>query len=147
MRKRRCESRQAGIKKASESEPLTKRRKVRDDIRTGVYERSRDEPGRCPLYWPGGVRREDGASLVCGCYRERGKAGDDTVISYSLEWRVTRGSAPSGRNREVLSTVAARAGGPVRSSDEALVMGVERRGRLICDLIARATGRDLGGCG
>lgn len=31
-------------------------------------------------YWPGGVRREGGASLVCGCYRERGKAGADTAI-------------------------------------------------------------------
>lgn len=49
MRKRRSESRQAGIRKASESEPLMKRRKSRDDIRTGVYERSRDESGGCPL--------------------------------------------------------------------------------------------------
>jgi len=77
MRKRRRESRQAGIRKASESEPLTKRRKTRGDIRTRVYERFRDEPGGCPLYWPGGVRREDGASLICGCYRERGKASDE----------------------------------------------------------------------
>jgi hypothetical protein len=40
---------QAGIRKASESEPLMKRRKTRDGIRTGVYERFRDEPGGCPL--------------------------------------------------------------------------------------------------
>src|SRR5664280_2770365 len=44
-----------------------------------------------------------------------------------------RGSAPGGRNREELSTVAAVAGGPSRSSDEAPVMGVEPRGRLIRD--------------
>jgi hypothetical protein len=35
-RKRRCESRQAGIRKASESDPLVKRRKTGDDIKTKV---------------------------------------------------------------------------------------------------------------
>ena len=48
-----------------------------------------------------------------------------------LAVRWTRGSVPSGRNREGLSTVAGRAGGPARSSDEAPVMGAERRGRVI----------------
>ena len=41
-----------------------------------------------------------------------------------------RGSAPSGGNREALSTVTAPAGGPARSSAETPVMGAERRGRL-----------------
>jgi hypothetical protein len=36
LRKRRCESRQAGIRKASESDPLKKRRKTGDDIKTKV---------------------------------------------------------------------------------------------------------------
>jgi hypothetical protein len=49
-------------------------------------------------------------------------------------------AAPGGGNREALSTVAAPAGGPARSSGEASVMDVERRGRIICDLFARATG-------
>ena len=40
---------QAGIRKASESEPLTKRRKTTDDIKTGVCACLRDEPGGCPL--------------------------------------------------------------------------------------------------
>jgi hypothetical protein len=40
---------QAGIRKASESEPLTKRRKTIDDIETGVCACLRDEPGGCPL--------------------------------------------------------------------------------------------------
>jgi len=44
---------------------------------------------------------------------------------------VARGSASSSRNCEALSTDAGRAGGPARSSDEAPVMGVERRGRTI----------------
>ena len=35
LRKRRRESRQAGIRKASESDPLMKRRKSRDDTKTG----------------------------------------------------------------------------------------------------------------
>src|SRR5215472_12590847 len=33
-----------------------------------------DEPGGCPVYWPGGARRRGGASLVCGSCTERGKA-------------------------------------------------------------------------
>jgi hypothetical protein len=44
---------------------------------------------------------------------------------------------------EALSTVAALVGGPALSSGEASVMGVERMGRVICGLFARATGRDL----
>jgi len=46
-----------------------------------------------------------------------------------------RGSAPGGRNRKALSTVAASAGGPARSSGEALVTGVDAKGpahRLVC---------------
>lgn len=42
-----------------------------------------------------------------------------------------RGSAPSGRHREALSTVAVHAVGPVHSSDEVSVMGTERRGRTV----------------
>jgi hypothetical protein len=53
---------------------------------------------------------------------------------------VARGSTSSGRNREALSTVAAHAGGPACSSGETPVMGVERRGRLIYGLFARAAG-------
>jgi RNA-directed DNA polymerase len=44
-----------------------------------------------------------------------------------------------------LSTVAAPADGPARSSGEAPVMGVERRGRLICGLVTRATGGSASG--
>ena len=58
-----------------------------------------------------------------------------------------RGSALGGGNREVLSTDATHAGGPARSSDEASVIGVERRGRLIDDLFARTTGSSPGGNG
>jgi hypothetical protein len=40
---------------------------------------SRDEPGGCPAYWPGGVRHAGGVSLVCGFCTERGKARADTA--------------------------------------------------------------------
>lgn len=66
-------------------------------------------------------------SLICCSRRERGKACPDTVVLVGT----ARGSVPSGGKREGLSTVAGCAGGPVRSSDEASVMGVERRGRAI----------------
>ena len=45
----------------------------------GVWLFSRDEPGGCPDYWPGGVRREGGVSLVCGSGTEREKASVDTA--------------------------------------------------------------------
>lgn len=32
-----------------------------------------------PVYWPGGARRRDGVSLVCGSCMEREKAGVDTA--------------------------------------------------------------------
>lgn len=66
-------------------------------------------------------------SLICGFRMERGKACPDTDFAAVG----SRGSAPGSRNCEALSTDAGRAGGPVRSSGEATVMGVERRGRTI----------------
>ena len=45
----------------------------------GVWLFSRDEPGGCPDYWPGGARREGGVSLVCGSGTEREKASVDTA--------------------------------------------------------------------
>jgi hypothetical protein len=47
----------------------------------------------------------------------------------------------------VLSTVARRAGGPACSSDEAPVIGVERRGRVVRDWFVRSTGSFPGGAG
>jgi hypothetical protein len=62
---------------------------------------------RVPVYWPGGVRREGGASLICGYYMKRGKACADTapVFAEKVEAGV-RGSAPGSRNCEVSSTDA-----------------------------------------
>jgi protein required for attachment to host cells len=41
--------RQVGTGKANVGEPLVKRRDIKDDIETGEYPSSRDEPGGCPL--------------------------------------------------------------------------------------------------
>jgi hypothetical protein len=46
--------------------------------------RSRDEPGGCPVYWPGGVRHRGGASLFCGFCMERRKAGSDNGACWPL---------------------------------------------------------------
>src|SRR3954465_15155250 len=63
-----------------------------------------------------------------------------SILPYLHACGSVRGSAPSGGNREALSTDAACAGGPARSSAELPVMGGERRGRVIYGLFARATG-------
>jgi hypothetical protein len=117
-------------------------RDLNDGIRTGLRSRARDGVWRVPMYWPGGVRHRGGVNLICGSCRERWKAGADIVSVWLAE---TRGSAPSGSNREGLSTVAVPAGGPSRSSVEASVMGVERRGRLVCGWFRGPTGRWSGG--
>src|SRR5664279_2961412 len=98
-----------------------------------------------PAGWPGDVRHGGGASPVCGFCTEHGKASADTALLRRGGVRGVRGSAPSGGNREVPSTDAVLAGGPARSSGEAPVIGVERRGRLIDDLFARTTGSSPGG--
>jgi hypothetical protein len=117
-------------------------RELKDGIRTGLGSRTRDGVWRVPMYWPGGVRHRGGVNLICGSRRERWKVGADMV---SVWLAGATGSAPSGRNREGLSTVAARAGGPSRSSREAPVMGVEPRGRLVHGWFRWPTGRWSGG--
>jgi hypothetical protein len=111
-----------GDRKASVSEPLmTCRNLVQMTSKPGSPMQSWELAWRVPAYWPGGVRHGGGASLFCGFRMELGKACDDTIATGAA----VRGKASSGRNREALSTVAARAGGLARSSGEASVMGVE----------------------
>jgi hypothetical protein len=111
------------------------------DIRTGSVKWVRDEPGGSPFT----------GQAVSGMEAAR-------VRSAASAWNVGRRmptppswrrKAPGGkreravrRKPEALSTVAASAGGPARSSGEALVTGVERRGRLICRSV-RANNRGL----
>ena len=79
-------------------------------------------------------------SLICGFRMERGKARPETAAQMGGQRERSK-----RQNREELSTVAGRAGGPVRSSDEAPVMGVERRDRIARGLFVRSTGRGPGG--
>jgi hypothetical protein len=58
---------------------------------------------------------------------ERGKADADTAALARESAGAARGSAPRGGNREALSAVAASAGGPARSSGEALATAVPYR--------------------
>jgi hypothetical protein len=81
-------------------------------------------------------------NLICGFRMERGKAHPDTATFLSGDRERSK-----RQNREELSTVAGCAGGPVRSSDEALVIGAERRGRIIRGPSSRSTGVSLGGAG
>jgi hypothetical protein len=99
---------------------------------------------RVPEYWPDGVRRGGDVSPVCGARVELGKA-DRVTAARCRTGQAARGSVPSGRNREGVSTVAWFAGGPARSSEEVPVMGVERRGRIIRGLFVQPTGLGSGG--
>jgi hypothetical protein len=82
-------------------------------------------------------------SPACGFCAERGKAGADTAAcSRPGCWgRGREGARTSGMTREALSTEAACAGGPARSSGEPAVMAGERRGRVICGWFVWSTGR------
>ena len=132
--------RQEGTRKASESEPLLKRRNLSDDIRTGEYEGSRDEPGGDPHSGQAVSGVKVARAWSAALMRNVGKWA--TKLPRDLSDRLGGERECAVRLQpEALSTVASPAGGPVRSSGETLVMSVERRGRLIQFLFARATGR------
>lgn len=89
--------------------------------------RSWDEPGGDLLTAPAasGVKRARARSrLLHG-------TGEPVVLESSCWHARGGGSSSSGRNRERQSTGPGHGGGPSRSSDEAPVMGAERRGRAI----------------
>src|SRR6266581_1605386 len=70
-----------------------------------------------------------GTHTVCGFRMEREKACRDTAPGFSGRGdRESPGAEALRPGRQ--STVARRAGGPARSSGDALVMGAERRGRV-----------------
>ena len=91
---------------------------------------------RCPAY----RRREPDLLLLHGTWE-----GGCRYCPSVLNGAVGERESVVRRKPETLSTDAVPAGGPARSSGEALVMGVERRGRLIGELFARATGIVPGG--
>jgi hypothetical protein len=116
-----------GTRKANVSESLTT---CRDDypydIETGISGCPRDEPGGSPLTGQvvSGMKATRAWSAAAA-----GNVGRPTLIRPPV--MVVRGRPPSCRNGEVLSTEAGWVGGLARSSEEAPVMGVERRGQAI----------------
>jgi hypothetical protein len=121
------EMRQVGTRKASESEPLLKcRNQIRRHRNWGAWGcfRMSLAGARVLARWcPAWRRREPGLRLARGTWE-----GGCRHCVPALWGGWVRGSAPSGWNREALSTVAASAGGPARSSGEALVIGVDAKG-------------------
>src|SRR5207245_789554 len=79
---------------------------------------------------------------VSGMKRARARSrllhgtGEPVVPGVGLQTGLTVGRTPSGRNREGQSTDPEHRGGPSRSSAEAAVTVVERRGRIIRVLLA-----------
>ena len=133
-------TRQVGIGKASVSDSLLTCRNWLDGIKTGVCPISRDELGGCPFI----------GQAVSGMEATRARSAasawnvrrPDPILPVWLCVQWARGSSPGvcwG-----VSTVAGSAGGPARSSDEALVMGVEPRDRVICDCVRWINQNPLG---
>jgi hypothetical protein len=135
-----------GIGKASVSEPLLTCREVEMTSKPGRSAVVRDEPGGCPSIGQVVSGMKVARARSAASAWNLGRQASTLSARAAERWSGSaRGSAPGGGNREALSTVAALAGGPARSSDEAPVIGVERRGRLICAAFAEATGRCPGG--
>lgn len=115
------------IVKASANEPLLTCRNTLGDIRTGNHRWSRDELS-------GNLFT---GSAVSGMKRARARSrlsrgtGEPVVPGVPLLSGGAVGRTSSGGNREGLSTDLEHRGGPSRSSAEAAVMAVERRGRII----------------
>src|SRR5689334_20384443 len=88
---------------------------------------------RLPAYWPGGVRHRGSVSLIRAL----------TLNCGNLRWRCeAKGTSSKG---EADSSDAPSRDGAARSSVEAAVMVVERRGCIILALggINRASGRNI----
>ena len=122
-----------GDRKANTSELLHKCRKLSDDVKTGGSRYAGISLAwPIPAYGPGGVRHRGSAilfqafTLNCGNLRRRCQA---------------KGTSSKG---EADNSDAPPRDGAARSSDEAAVMGGERRGGVIQRAweINRATGRN-----
>jgi hypothetical protein len=138
--------RQVGIGKASESEPLLTCREVGMTSKPGRPTGVRDEPGGCPPIGQAVSGMKAARARSAASARNLGRQASTLSGWVTARWPgAARGSAPGGGNREALSTVARPAGGPARSSEEAAVIAVERRGRLIRADVAWATGHRPGG--
>src|SRR5487761_1260361 len=119
---------------------LAKRRNNRTTSKPGTGWSPGKQAWREPAYWPGGVRRGDDVIPICRSCKEREKAGDD-MTRLDREVRAGGGSVPR-QEPKALSTDAAPAGGPARSSHEAPARrgGGGAKGSAHQDLSDRATG-------
>jgi hypothetical protein len=85
------------ITKASVSEPLMTCRKTLVDIETGDALEPRDEPGGCPVDWPGGVRRGGGASVVWALMRSAAGCTSNSSTSALTIGAPSSSTGPSSR--------------------------------------------------
>jgi hypothetical protein len=138
--------RQVGTGKASESEPLLTCRDVGMTSKPGRPTAVRDEPGGCPPIGQAVSGMKAARARSAASARNLGRQASTPPGPATARWSGL-GERERARRRKpsALSTVAASAGGPARSSGEAAVIVVERRGRLIRANVAWATGHRLGG--
>ncbi len=145
----RHRARQVRITKASESEPLMRRRKRIGDIETGVESLPRDEPGGCLLIGQAvsGVKvARAWSGLSCGTREPVAPTGRSASGAGVACGRSVQARTPSSGNCEGESSCAGHRGGPSRSSAEGPVIGLERRGRVVRAGLAINRG-DVGGVG
>ena len=145
----RHRARQVWITKASESEPLMRRRKRIGDIETRVESLLWDESGGCLLIGQAvsGVKvARAWSGLSCGTREPvalTGRLASGVVVARG---RSSQARTPSSGNCEGESSCAGHRGGPSRISGEGSVIGLERRGRVV--LAGLATNRlRVGGVG
>jgi hypothetical protein len=132
-------ARQVWTTKTSESEPLMKCRKRMDGIKTGVELLPREEPGGCLLTGqvvPGTKVARAWSWLSCGTREPVAPIGRPASGASVACGRSSGARTPSSGNCEGESSDAGHRGGPTRSSDEGLVMGLERRGRVVLASLA-----------
>jgi hypothetical protein len=133
---------QVGVGKASVSEPLMTCRDQEVASKPGHPSSSGMSLAGVPLIGQVASGMKAAPARSAASVRNVGRR---TSILSSPVTGVARGSASSSSHCETLSTVAVSAGGPARSSGEAPVMGVERRGRVISGVSARTTRPEGGG--
>jgi hypothetical protein len=127
------------ITKASESEPLMRRRKRIGDIETGVESLPWDESGGCLLTGQvvSGVKvARAWSGLLCGTREPVAPTGGSASGAGVACGRSSQARPPSSGNCEGESSCAGHRGGPSRSSDEGPVIGLERRGRVVLASLA-----------
>jgi retron-type reverse transcriptase len=126
--------RQVWITKASESEPLMRRRKRIGDIETGVESLPWDESGGCLLIGQAvsGVKvARAWSGLSCGTREPVAPTGWSASGAVLSCGRVSQARTSSSGNCEGESSCAGHRGGPSRISGEGSVIGLERRGRVV----------------